>query len=418
MQQDAEWDIAALRRSMRLLGAHSTHVANVQSTARALRLVWDMLQRRGIPTELFQLPGLMPLMIAGRGPVLVNTFIDDSSPLASAESNEPPTIVDEMARGPGVTRKAGVLGTLGAFLRQPSIANEATLVIEADRHAGSAALEAWLQTTAPSRPVAVYEVADLPVVAPMLYTAATGVIQLDISIERDPSAVEQLYGGVLPDVGHQLVEAVSALKSRDAEVLIPGFYDDVSPPDAAGMVALNDVASSVGAWIARYASPTHDLLNASHLTLGVFCAPALLVRELEMAPAGPYLSRSARATIELRVMPGQHTDALIASIRSFVTDRVPDARVEPLLVRRATAGWTGALPDLGVATLPVSPGDSPAGLFDAAGIPTLGYATVHRDPSAVEESASLRAVLDASTFVTSIITSLSVQTAHRRTTAR
>ena len=410
MQQDAEWDIAALRRSMRLLGAHSTHVSNVQSTARALRLVWDMLQRRGIATELFQLPGLMPLMIAGRGPVLVNTFIDDSSPFASAESNEPPTIVDETASGPGVTRKAGLLGTLGAFLRQPSIANEATLVIEADRHTGSAALEAWLQTTDRSRPVAVYEVADLPVVAPMLYAAATGVIQLDVTIERDISSIEQLYGGVLPDVGHQLVEAVSALKSRDAEVLIPGFYDDVLAPDAAGMVALNAVASSVGAWIARYAAPTRDLLNASHLTLGVFCAPALLVRELEMAPASPYLSRRARATIELRVMPGQDTDALIASIRSFVTARIPDARVEPRLVRRATMAWNGTLPDLGVATLPVSPGDSPAGLFDAAGIPTLGYATVHRDPSAMEESASLRTVLDASTFVTSLIAGLSVST--------
>lgn len=409
MQHDAGWDLAALRRSMRLLGAHSTHFSNVQSTARALRLIWDMLQRRNIPAELFQLPGMMPLIVAGRGPVLVNTYLDDTSALDGLHRGDPPIVTNDSMIGQGTIRKAGLLAVVGALLSSPDVARHATLTIEADRHAGSAALEAWLHASPRPFAAGLYEVADLPVPAPALYSAATGVVELNITVQPDVGAMEHFYGGVLPDPGHQLVEAVSALKSRDAEVLVPGFYDHVVAPDPAGMAALNSVASSVGAWISRTVGPSEELLNASHLTLGVFCAPALLVRELAMAETGPYLSQTARATIEMRVMPGQDVYALIAAIRAFITARLPTATVEPLLVRKPAIGWRGPMPSLNAMTLPISPGNSPAGLIESTGIPTMGFATVSRDPSESQESVEFARIMDGSNLVSTLIFNLAHQ---------
>ncbi len=409
MQHDAGWDSATLRRSMRLLAAHSTHHSDVQSAARALRLIRDMLQRRNIPVELFQLPGMMPLIVAGRGPILVNTYLDDSNPSSIPHGGDPPVITDEEATGPGTIRKAGLLAVVGAFLSSPDVPRHATLLIEADRHSGSAALEAWLQSSSRRLVAGLYEVADLPVPAPALYTAATGVVELDITVQRDLGSVEQFYGGVLPDVGHQLVEAISALKSRDAEVLVPGFYDHVVAPDPTGMAALNNVASSVGAWISRTVGSSEELLNASHLTLGVFCAPALLIRELDMAPAGPYLPHAARATIELRVMPGQDVHALIAGTRAFITARLPAARVEPLLVRKPATGWSGSMAGVNAATLPISPGNSPAGLIESTGIPTLGFATASRNPAALQESVRFSSIINGSELVNTLIFNLAHQ---------
>lgn len=402
---DHVWDAAAIRRAIRLLGSHSPRIDDPQSTARALRLVWDIVQRRGAETEIFQLPGTMPLVVVGHGPILLVTHLDDPHPFAQVAEVGPPSMTDDAVAAPGITRKAGVLAALGAILDDESFAERITLVIEADRHNGSQALAYWLDGTERTFDAAICEVADLPVPAPAIFLTTTGVVTVTITINASGGSIERVYGGVQPDVGHQLVAALASLKSADGEVLVPGFYDDVMTPDADGLAAIQGVASSVGAWVTRGVQPSDDRLSSSHLTLGAFLAPSIVVRELQLDGGGPYLASEALATIEAQIMPGQNASMIARAIADAVTSRIPDALTETLLLRPAAKAGTfdsSALAAI-APVIPVAPGNSPAGLLDAVGIPTLSFSTVWRDPAALEEQIYLSSIPENSRTIQALV---------------
>lgn len=399
------WDDIAIRRALRLLGSHSPRIDDQQSTARALRLVWDIVQRRGAQTEIFQLPGTMPLVVVGHGPILLITHIDDPHPAAQVDETGPPAISGDTVAAPGITRKSGVLAALGAVLGDESIAELVTLVVEADRHDGSKSFAYWLGATDREFGGALCEVADLPIPSPAIFLASSGVVTLEVTVTDNRIPVERAYGGVQPDVGHQLVAALSALKSIEGEVLVPGFYDGVITPEIDGLSALQRVAPSVGAWLTRGVLPSDDRLSSSHLTLGAFLAPSIVVRGVCINGTGPYLSNRATAVIEARIMPGQDATTVASAIATFVLNRIPDAQIETLLVRpsaRAAALNVAQLEEI-APVIPVATGNSPAGLLDNGGVPTLGFSTVWRDPAAFDEKISISSVAEHSRSIRALV---------------
>jgi len=398
---DQPWDAAAIRRALRLLGSHSPRIDDPQSTARALRLVWDIIQRRGTRAEIFQLPGTMTLVVVGDGPILLITHLDDPHPFAQVDDSGPPSMNGDTVSAPGITRKGGVMAALGAVLGDESTAERVTLVIESDRHDGSQAFSSWLDSNQRQYSAALCEIADLPVTAPALFLAATGLVTLRIILRDDSGPVERVYGGVHPDIGHQLVAALSALKSGDGEVLVPGFYDGVVTPEAEGLAALQRAASSVGAWLTRGAPPTEDQLSSSQLTLAAFLAPSIILRDLFLDGAGPHMASGATAVIEARIMPGQDAETIARSISDFVLTRIPDATIETLLLQPAAmAGAFDAIELSNIAPMfPVAAGNSPAELLNAAAIPTLGFSTVSRDPASFDEHVSLASIAEHSRMI-------------------
>jgi hypothetical protein len=374
-----------------------------------LRLLWDILHRRGAPIEIFQIPGVMPLMTIGSGPILLITFLDDPHPRSQSLEGGPPEITGDAVKAPGITRTAGLLAVLGAALEDVTMLRETTVVIEADRHAGSFAIESWLRAVNREYSAALWEVVDLPAPAPAVYATASGIVTMRVSISVAGRDVESFFGGVQPDAGHLLVDTLAALKSSDAEVLVPGFYDGVASPDSDGLRALNSIAPFVGAWLTRGSTPNVDRLSPSHLTLGTFVTPSITIRELRMDDASPYLSRSASAVIEARVMPGQNVFDAGQAIGEFIRARVPDATIEQMTIRpptRVASLDQGAFASI-APTIPVAPGSSPAGLLDAAGVPTVGFSTVWRNPELFEESVTLTAIQRGSATITSLIQAVS-----------
>jgi acetylornithine deacetylase/succinyl-diaminopimelate desuccinylase-like protein len=409
---EATWDEAAIRRAIRLLGAYSSRIDEPQTTALALRLVWDIAQRRGAPTEIFQIPGTMPLVVVGNGPILLITHLDDPHPLAQVDDAGPPSIAGDLVSGPGITRKAGVLAALGAILTDDDAANQITLAVEADRHSGSPALSNWLDATERAFDAAVYEVADLPVPAPAIYLSATGVVSVAVSIEDDSQPVERIFGGVQADIGHQLAATLASMKSVEGEVLIPGFYDDAITPEVEGLAALQGIAAPVGAWLTRGTSPSEGRLSSSHLTLGSFLAPSLVVRDVTIQSSGPYLARRASAVVEARIMPGQDAGTISRAITAFITDRLPAAQTRPLLTRPSSRSSGFDEEQLGqiAPVLPVAAGNSPAGLLDAIAIPTVGYATFWRDPSAIDEQVSIAGIAAGSATIRELVRLVAMRT--------
>lgn len=391
---DTAWDSSAIRRAILLLGSHSPRVDDQQSTARALRLVWDIIHRRGAATEIFQLPGTMPLVVVGHGPVLLTTYLDDPHPFAQVEEPDPPSIIDGIVKAPGITRKAGLLSVLGAILGSDSVADEVTLAIEADRHTGSQAFAPWLDGSERQFTAAICEVADIPVPAPAIFLSNTGLVTVTVTLRASTDAVESVYGGVQPDIAHDLIATLASLKSSEGEVLIPGFYDGVLTPDTDGLGTLQRVAAPVGAWLTRGAPPSDDRLSSSHLTLGAFLAPSIIIRDVQLISTNPYLPSEVSATIDARVMPGQDATAVARAIHEYVRNRIPDASIASPILRPASRP-----PALDPATLgtlapviPVAAGNAPSGLLDSVGIPTIGFSTVWRDPTLQEEQVTLASI--------------------------
>ncbi len=402
---DHVWDLTAIRRAIRLLGSHSPRVLEPKSTARALQLVWDILQRRGIQTEIFQVPGTMPMLVAGTGPILLITHLDDPHPLAQSATFGPPAMDGDVVIAPGITRKAAVLSAIGAVLGNDSIAELVTLVVETDRHEGSRAFAHWFDSVDWNFDAAVYEVADLPIPAPALYVAASGLVAMRITISDDENPIERVYGGVRTDVGHQLASLIAATKSPDGEVLIPDFYEGVITPKDEELAALQQVASSVGAWVNRGTPPSENGLSPLHLTLGSFITPSITVRNVQIDGNGPYLANRASAIVEARIMPGQDAAAIQRAISRFALDAIPTANVETLLIRAAAKSSSFDANELDrIATvIPIAAGNSPAGLLDTVLIPTLGFSTVWRDPAIKDERVTLSSIAEHDQIIQNIV---------------
>jgi hypothetical protein len=398
----AAWDVPAIRRALRVFGAQPASASDPAVTARALRLVRDMIDRRGIATEVFQTPGRMPLLVAGDGPVLVVSYLDDTHPAAAQHDGSPPEFIEEAASAPGLTRKAGVLAACGALFGAHAKPSAITLVVESDRHAGSNGLEAWLEQSGRRFSGAWWEVVDLPGVAPALFAASMGQLTVRVMVTARPM-IEDVYAGVTPDLGYMLAAAMGGLKSADAEVLLPGFYDDVSIPVTSAIEDIERIAASIVPWAAPEGSATSDT-RLDHLALGMFLAPSLTIREIMVAEAQPFLPAHASATIDARLTPGQSPNLILRMLTHYLRDRLPGAVIEPLIVRQPGSGrllQTEGLGDL-LPTLPIAPGDSPAGILEASGVPTAGFATVARRGPQEPERIALAAIASGSALLRSL----------------
>lgn len=393
-EPSSAWNLRTIRQAARVLGAQSSWVGDVQGAARAQRVVRDMLERRGIATEMFHVPGTMPLVVAGSGPVLLVTFLDDTNLTAKEHQGAPPVMRDNVAVSPGIIRKAGVLAAVGALIASPRNEQLFTLAIEADRHAGSASLEQWLDRTGKRFSAALCEVVDLPAPAPAVFPAATGRLVVHITLDRERGGIEDLYGGVVSDLGHRVAAIVASIKSLDAEVALPGFYDTVVPPSSADIHALDAIAKPFGTLIRQLDDDREDSVNDRHAAMAVFLAPSIVVRGLSLAENGPFLPRSATATLDIQLVPGQHTPTVLRSIIERAEALAPSCRVTASVVRPPVVGQLRERIDglKGVTSVPVAPGSTPAGLIEERGTPTLGYAVVARETGITEEAVDLRRI--------------------------
>lgn len=349
------------------------------------------------------------MLVSGNGPILVVAHLDDSRSSAQVSGGQPPSVLSGIAHGPGVVRKAGVIAALGTLVTSQSSSVGVTLVVETDRYAGSVTFSDWLSGPGAHRAIhmALCETVDLPVPAPALFRGATGRLVMHVSLTDDHPLVDSHFSGVMTDIGHALTRTIGMLKSGDGEVLIPGFYDAVATPEPDEMAALQKVAPHVSGWLLRERSATDGDLSTSHLTLGAFLSPTLSVGAIRVDDASPWLPRSGQATIDIRVMPGQRIEMIAEATERHIRGQLPTASVSTRLARHAASGVS---PDThwestGATMLPLSLGDSPAGLIEQCGVPVAGFSTVWRDPSPVEEQIALAVIPTGTEFIASLIES-------------
>jgi hypothetical protein len=406
---------ATLRRLLRLLGAHPAHVSDPRALRGAALLIRDRVRRSGIPVQLYEPEGLAPAVVAGHGPTLLVCYLDDADPNAMQHSGQPAVFRNGVVLAPGIVRKGGLAAALGYLLDMPEARERITLFVETDRHQGSQTLEHWLRAHAQAANAALWETVDLPIDTPALFHAACGSLAVRVLVTARHHAIESLYGGVVPDSGFGLLQALAALKSTDQEVRLVGFYERAAPPDTGVLETLSSSAPRVAAWITRTAGVSEPL-PAGHVAMGIFVAPSLTIRELRVDDEHPYLPRAAQAVIELNLVPGQTVEDVFAALTQYFGERLPQAVVEPLEAREPAAGVAGidALRTLCPRAFAVAPGPNPAGLLAEHGVPHLGYAAVGRELPDQLGQLELNSVQEGAQLIARVVESLGRSSAAER----
>lgn len=394
-----------IRRTIRVLGAQPSPVTDPSAVVSAARLVFERLLRAGIPARWIDDNPDAPLVVAGQGPIGITTYLDDSHPDSTQESDTPPSFDRGMVRAPGIERKAGVVAALATLLAFPERSKDLTVIIETDRHAGSISIEQWLEREQPDLSAIVWEVADIPLIPPVVARAATGRLVVQIELRTARQQVEHVYGGVLPDVGLALANTLATLKTADEEVRLNGFYDGIISPDEADFEALLAVAPEIAGWLQRVAKG-HQSLSTSHMTLGTFCAPSVVVRDINITHNAPYLPNSASAVIEFQLMPGQSIERTLETLQTHVQNSLFATTVTPLLARAPSLASNARQLSMEATTLPLAPGPSPAALFATLGIACVGYAVVGRRSASKGEGVSLESIANGVHFLFALAESL------------
>lgn len=394
-----------IRRTIRVLGAQPSPVSSPQSVMSAARLVYERLQRAQVPVRWIDDIPDAPLIVAGAGQVGIVTYLDDSHPDSIDQTSSPPSFDEGMVRAAGIERKAGVVSAVSTLLAYPGLRDELTIIVETDRHAGSRAIESWLARERPSLSTVWCEVVDLSLNPPVVVKTATGRLVVRIDLQSARVHVESTYGGVLPDIGFALASMLSALKTSDEVVQLDGFYDGILSPDEEGFESLLAIAPQLSDWLRSVAQGERNLAT-SHMTLGIFCAPSVMIQDLQVMRDPPYLPDSAFAIVEFHLMPGQTVQRTLETLQTHVQNSPFAATLTALLARSpCTASEAIQLP-AGTATLPVAPGPTPAALFLDQGINCAGYAVVGRRAAGGEDGVSLDTIVEGAQFLLSLAQSL------------
>lgn len=397
-----------IRRTLRVLGAQPARAMDPETIIPAARLVYERLRRAGVPTLWIESEPGAPLIVAGHGPVAVSTYLDDSHPDTAIRGSSLPEFDDGTVRATGIERTAAVVAAIAPMLVQPELGREFTLIVETDRHNGSRALERWLATGDRVFSSAAWEIADLPITPPVVALSASGSLQVEVKLSSTRRRAEQVYGTVLPDPGFALANFLAALKTADEEVRLDGFYDGIASPEDAQFDSLLAVVAEVNNWLRHIARDERNL-STSHMTLGLFCAPAITVRELSLHSAGPYLPEQASAQIEFQLLPGQSINQILTALADGLEDTPFGVEITPHLARPPVEQDPALELPASIHTIPIAPGPSPAALFAERHVPGLGYAVVGRTVSRDRTGIELRAIREGSGFILSLVEALSSQ---------
>lgn len=136
------------------------------------------------------------------------------------------------------------------------------------------------------------------------------------------------WGGVAPNPLWTLVHLLSTMKSKDGEITIDGFHDDVHPATSRERMALNGlpydeekIKSDLG--IHSFDAPTHRPI-ADRLSLW----PTLTINGLHGGYSGPgsktVIPHQAIAKCDIRLVSDQSRDDVLSKVEAHVRSHAPD----------------------------------------------------------------------------------------------
>ncbi|MGH9392695.1 MAG: M20/M25/M40 family metallo-hydrolase [Terriglobales bacterium] len=315
----------------------SSDAADTERNAAAIERLY---QAQGVTTELLRVAGAPPVVF-GRldapGAARTVTFYAhyDGQPVHAQDWQTPPyrPVVREgriWARSAG-DDKAAVFGfaagleAMRAAGQKPGV--NLRFFIEGEEEAGSPHLAQILAAYAEKLKTDAWVLCDGPVHQSgrmQVFFGARGVTDVELTVYGPGRALHDgHYGNWAPNPIAMLTRLLASMRDDNAHILIPGFYDDVRPLDAADRAAIA-------------AMPAYDATLQQALELGrtegaprtlaeQIAAPALNIRGFQGGFVGKgaanVISTQAAASLDFRLVPDQTPARVRAEFEAFLAKR-------------------------------------------------------------------------------------------------
>jgi acetylornithine deacetylase/succinyl-diaminopimelate desuccinylase-like protein len=446
----------------------ASDTTNIERNANALV---TMLTRRGADAKLLRLEGAPPLVYAAlpaRGAKVTIAFYAhyDGQPVDPKQWTTPPwqpvlrspngSAVEPSAHIDPESRiyarsssddKAPIIAMLAALDALKSVKSAPSVnlkfVFEGEEEAGSPHLAAYLDRYAGEMAADAWILCDGPVHQSrhmQLYFGARGVTDLEMTVYGPVRPLHSgHYGNWAPNPIVTLTHLIDSMRDTDGKILIPGYYDDVTP--------LTDTERD-----ALSAIPNIDEDLKRELALGRVEGEGKSLNELILLPAlnlrgfmaghveeqaSNTISPDARASIDFRLVPAQTPEKVrerverhIAAQNFFIVTDTPDAATRmahPNVVKLAWGpGYRAARTAMDlpisrrVATvitaaqgvppylLPSLGGSLPMYLFQRGNTPVVGLPIVNHDNNqhAANENLRIRNLWDGIEIFAALFTNL------------
>ena len=133
----------------------------------------------------------------------------------------------------------------------------------------------------------------------------------------------------------ELVHCLAGMKAHDGTIKIPRFYEDVIPPSAEDEELLTKLAETVDFEVIKDSldiSRFRDDLEGKDLLQRYLFSTTLNIDGLDAGYTGPgtktILPCEARAYVDIRLVPNQDPEKLIALVQEFLTKNYPLVEIE------------------------------------------------------------------------------------------
>jgi len=326
-----------LLRQFSALLAIPNLAANTTEIERNATAVTALLRSAGIKVERLTIPGAPPVIFGSfdtPGASHTITFYAhyDGQPVHPADWATPPyqPMVHDgriWARSAGDDKDA-VFGFSVALqaLRQAGIHPRSNLrfFLEGEEEAGSPHLAAYLDRYANRLRTDGWILCDGPVHqsgAMQVSFGARGVTDVEMTVYGPNRGLHDgHYGNWAPNPIAMLTDLLAAMRSPDARVLIPGFYQDVRPLDPeerAAIAAMPDYDHTLEGMLGLDRTEGAPRKLAEQIA-----APALNIRGIQGGFVGPgaanVISTEARASLDFRLVPDQTPAVVRSEVERFI----------------------------------------------------------------------------------------------------
>jgi acetylornithine deacetylase/succinyl-diaminopimelate desuccinylase-like protein len=164
---------------------------------------------------------------------------------------------------------------------------------------------------------------------PSITVASRGLVALDVTLTGAAKDLHSgRHGGSAPNPIRALARLLATLHDDDGNVTVPGFHDDIQPPDPAILDAIDQAAFDVAAYFSEIGAPSPDPLpSGRQLLVRQWLQPTLELNGIFGGYSGPgtktVIAASAGAKITCRLVAGQDPAKVTEAIERHLRARLP-----------------------------------------------------------------------------------------------
>ncbi|MBP6209065.1 MAG: M20/M25/M40 family metallo-hydrolase [Anaerolineales bacterium] len=324
----------------------STYVAQPSISAQNIglkecaELVKSMLEKRGFLAEVMKTEGAPVVFAERKGKsdktLLIYNHYDVQPPEPLELWDSPPfkpEIRDGKMYGRGVSDDKSHL-TARLFAIDALLAEEGELpcnikfIIEGEEETASEHLHAFVTDNLEKlkADACIWEFGGVDHrEVPMQYLGLRGICYVELSVESLGTDVHSGLGGsILPNAAWRLTWALSSLKGVDERILIPGFYDDVTPPSDRDRELMNKLPDVADEYKNRFGVKNFikGLTGGNDLKIEEVFTPTCTICGLNSGYQGPgsktVQPAKASAKVDFRLVPNQRPNDILKKLRAHL----------------------------------------------------------------------------------------------------